>query len=111
MVKLAGGAELVEGAALVVGLGIPVAAGAVIATMLNATVAVHRRNDRLAIDGGYEYPLGMAAAAVILGFTGAGAASLDATLGLTHPSLRSGCLVVALGLAAGFGVLFSRAAA
>jgi len=49
--------------------------------------------------------------AAILGFAGAGAASLDATLGLTHPSVRSGFLVVALGLAAGFGVLFSRAAA
>jgi putative oxidoreductase len=111
MAKLAGGAELAGGAALVVGLGTPMAAGSVIATMLNATVAVHRRNNLYAIDGGYEYPLGMAAAATILGFTGAGAASLDATLGLTHPSVRSGFLVVALGLAAGFGVLFSRAAA
>ena len=111
MAMLAGGAELVEGAALVVGLGIPVAAGAVIATMLNATVGVHRRNDLLAIDGGYEYPLGMAAAAAVLGFTGGGAVSLDARLGLTHPSVGSGLLVVALGSAAGFGVLFSGAAA
>ena len=111
MAKVGGGAELVGGAALAVGLATPVAAGAVIATMLNATVAVHRRNGLLAIDGGYEYPLGMAAVAAVLGFTGAGAASLDATLGLDHPSVESGVLVVALGLAAGFGVLFSRAAA
>ena len=111
MAKLAGGAELVGGAALAVGLATPVAAGVVIATMLNATVAVHRRNGLLAIDGGYQYPLGMTAVAAILGFTGSGAASLDATLGLDHPSVESGVLVVALGLAAGFGVIFSRAAA
>lgn len=111
LAKLAGGAELIGGAALAVGLGTPVAAGAVIATTLTATVAVHRRNDLLAIDGGYGYPLAVAAVAAILGFTGAGAASLDASLGLDHPSVESGFLVVALGLAAGFGVVFSRAAA
>ena len=111
LAKLAGGAELIGGAALAVGLGTPVAAGTVIATMLIATVAVHRRNDLLAIDGGYGYPLAVAAVAAILGFTGAGAASLDATLDLDHPSVESGFLVVALGLAAGFGVVFGRAAA
>jgi putative oxidoreductase len=110
MAKLAAGAELIGGPALAVGLGTPVAAGAVVATMLNATVAVHRRNDLLAIDGGYAYPLGIAAAAATLGFTGAGAASLDATVGLNHPSVESGFLVLVLGLGAGFGVLFTRAA-
>jgi putative oxidoreductase len=109
LAKLAGGAELVGGAALAVGLATPEAAVAVIATMLNATVAVHRRNRLLDIDGGYVYPLGIAAAAATLGFTGAGAASLDATLGVTHAGIESGLLVVALGLAAGFGVLFRAA--
>jgi putative oxidoreductase len=111
MAKLAGGAELVGGAALAIGLGTPVAAGAVIATMLNVTVAVHRRNDLLGIDGGFVYPLGIAAVAATLGFTGAGAASLDATLGLSRGGVESGFLVVTLGSAAGFGVLSSRAAA
>jgi hypothetical protein len=110
MATLAGGAELVGGAAFAVGFATPVAAGAVIATMLNATVTVYRRNDLLTIDGGYQYPLGMAAMAATIGFTGAGATSLDATLGLAHPGVTSGFLVVALGLAAGFGVFFSRAA-
>jgi putative oxidoreductase len=108
--ELAGGVELVGGAALVVGLGTPVAAGVLIATMLNATVTAHRRNDLLDIDGGYEYPLGMAAMAAILGFTGAGRASLDAMLGLDQPSFEAGVLVIVLGLAVGFGLLLSRAA-
>jgi putative oxidoreductase len=111
MARFAGGAELVGGAAVTVGLGTWLAAAAVIATMLNATVAVHKRHGLWAIDGGYEYPLVMAAVAATLGFTGAGAASLDATFGLGDGSVESGLFAMALGLVAGFGVLISRAAA
>ncbi len=111
MAGFAGGAELVAGAALTVGLGTPVAAAAVIGTMLNATVAVHKRHGLWAIDGGYEYPMVMATVAATLGFTGAGAASLDASLGLGEGSVESGLFAVALGLMVGFGVLLSRVAA
>jgi putative oxidoreductase len=110
MARLAGGAELAGGAALAVGLGTWLAAGAVIATMLNATVAVHKRHGLWAVDGGYEYPLVVATVAATLGFAGAGAASLDATLGLGHGSMESGLFAIALGLVAGSGVLISRAA-
>lgn len=111
MAGFAGGAEMVAGAAFTVGLGTPVAAAAVMATMLNAAVAVHNRNGRLAIKGGYGYPLGMATAAAALGFSGAGGASLDAALGLGAGSAEAGVLAVVVGLVAGFGVALTRVAA
>ncbi len=111
MAGFAGGAELVGGAALAVGFMTPLAASAVIGTMLNAGVVVHRRNGLWAIDNGYEYPLVIAAAAITLSFTGAGAASLDARLGLGVPSIESGLIAVALGLVVGSAVLARRATA
>ena len=111
MAGFAGGAELVAGTAFTIGLGMPVVAAAVLAVMLNASVAVHNRNDRLALKGGYGYPLGMATVAAALGFTGAGAASLDAALGLGAGSVEAGVLAIVLGLAAGFGIALSRVAA
>jgi len=111
MAGFAGSAEVIGGAALAVGLGTPLASAAVIGTMLNAVVAVHKRHGLWAIDGGYEYPLVMATAAATLGFTGAGEASLDATLRLSYGSVESGLFAVALGLVTGSGVLLSRVAA
>jgi putative oxidoreductase len=111
MARFAGSVELAGGTALAVGLGTPVAAAAVIGTMLNAIVAVHKGHGLWAIDGGYEYPLVMATVAATLGFTGAGAASLDASLGFGDGSVGSGVFTVALGMVAGFGVLLSRVAA
>jgi putative oxidoreductase len=111
MAVFAGGAELLGGAALAAGFMTPLAASAVVGTMLNASVAVHRRNGLWAIDNGYEYPLVIAAAAVTLSFTGAGAASLDARLGLGGASIESGAFAVALGLVVGSAVLVRRAAA
>lgn len=111
MARLAGGAELVGGTALAAGFMTPLAASAVIGTMLNASVAVHRRHGLWAVDNGYEYPLVVATAALTLSFTGAGAASLDAYLGLGGPSIESGLFALALGMVAGSAVLLSRAAA
>lgn len=111
MAGLAGGTELVGGFALAAGFMTPLAASAVIGTMFNASVAVHRRNGLWAVDNGYEYPLVIATAAVTLGFTGAGALSLDARLGLDGASIQSGLFAVALGLLAGSLALVTRAAA
>ena len=108
MAGLAGSGEVAGGAALAVGLMTPLAAAIVIGTMLNAAV-MHRRNGLWVVDNGYEYPLLIAAVAVTLSFTGAGAASLDARLGLGGAGIGSGLLAVALGLAAGLAVLLSRA--
>jgi putative oxidoreductase len=105
---LSGGAELVGGVALAAGLGTPLAAAVVIATMLNAAAAAHTRNRLFAIDGGYGYPLGIATLAGTLGFTGAGAVSLDATLDQGDGSLEAGLFTLALGLLAGIFVLLGR---
>lgn len=110
MAALAGTGEVVGGAALAVGLMTPLAAAIVIGTMLNAAV-MHWRNGLWVVDNGYEYPLLIATVAVTLSFTGAGAASLDARLGLGGAGIGAGLLAVVLGLAAGSAVLLSRAVA
>ena len=109
MAAFAGGAELVGGAALAAGFMTPLAWSAIIGAMFNAGVAVHR-NGLWAVDSGYEYPLVIAAVAITLSFTGAGAASLDACLGLGGASIGSGLFAVALALVVGSAVLVSRAA-
>lgn len=111
MAGFAGGAELAGGAALAAGFMTPLAAAAIVGTMLNAAVAVHWRNGLWTIDNGYEYPLVLAAAAAALGFTGAGAVSLDAQLGLAAGGTETGLSAVALGMVTGTAVLVSRAAA
>lgn len=108
MARLAGTAELLGGAALAVGLMTPLAAAIVVGTMLNAAM-IHRRNGLWVVDNGYEYPLVIGAVAVTLGFTGAGATSLDARLGLGGAGVEAGLFAVLLGLAAGSAVLLSRA--
>ena len=108
---MAGGAELAAGTALGLGLATPLAAAAVIGTMLNAAVAVHRRNGLWAVDNGYEYPLVVATVAAALAFTGAGGASVDARLGLAGGGVESGAFAIALGFVAGSAVLLSRVAA
>ncbi|HLJ09384.1 MAG TPA: DoxX family protein [Acidimicrobiia bacterium] len=110
MAGLSAVAELVGGVALAAGLGTPLAAAVVIATMLNAAVAAHTRNRLFAIDGGYGYPVGISMLAVTLGFTGAGALSLDAILDQGDGNLKGGLSALAIGLLAGIFVLRGREA-
>ncbi len=110
MAGFAGGAELIGGLSLAAGFMTPLAAAAIIATMLNA-VAVHRRNGPWAVDNGYEYPLMLGAVAAALGFTGPGAASLDAWLGVSAGGTGTGIFAIGMGLVAGAAVLVSRTAA
>jgi putative oxidoreductase len=110
MARFAATTEVVGGSALVVGLTTPLAAAAVIGLMLNV-VAVHRRNGLWAVDNGYEYPLTLAAVAATLGFTGAGAASVDAWLGFGDGGTVPGLFAIGFGLLIGSAVLISRAAA
>ena len=108
MAGLAGSAELLGGACLAMGFVTPLAAAAVIGTMFNAAVAVHRRNGVWAIDNGYEYPLVIGAAAATLGFTGPGAASLDAWLGDGGAGSAAGVVAIVCGLVVGSAVLLTR---
>ncbi len=102
-------AEIVGGAALAVGFMTPLATAVVIGAMLNA-VAIHWRNGMWAADNGFEYPLLVAAAAATLAFTGAGAASLDARVGLGGPSIEAGIFAIGMGLLAGSALLVTRGA-
>lgn len=78
---LHGGAETAGGVLLVLGLATPLAAGLVIAVMLNAMIAVHAGNGLWSQNGGTEYPLVLAAVATALAVAGPGALALDRLVG------------------------------
>jgi putative oxidoreductase len=100
----AGLSEFGGGVLLTLGLFTPFGAAAVLAAMLVAIVSVHLKNGFFAMGNGIELPFLYAAAALGLAFTGAGAFSLDALLGLTflsEPPLVEGLLLfTGLGAAA-----------
>jgi len=100
----AGLSELGGGVLLTLGLFTPFGAAAVFAAMLVAMVSVHIKNGFFAMGNGIELPFLYAASALGVAFTGPGAFSLDALLGLTflsEPPLVEGALLLAgLGAAA-----------
>ena len=104
----AGLAELVGGLLLAAGFLTPVAAAAVVAVMLVAAVSVHLQKGFFAHNGGYEYPLVLAAAAVALAFTGPGALSLDRALGIDWSGDGWGLAAFAAGVIGGAGPLLGR---
>jgi putative oxidoreductase len=77
----AGIAEAGGGAALLVGLETPLAAAAIVATMLTAIRTVHLKNGPWVTSGGYEYNVVLIAAALAAAELGPGPLSLDALLG------------------------------
>jgi putative oxidoreductase len=98
--RLAIAGELLGGAGLMVGLLTPVAAFGVLAVLVTAILGVHIEHGLFAQDGGYEYPLTLACAALMFMLNGAGALSLDAVfrskrgaarpaLALPHASVRA----------------------
>lgn len=109
----AGVAEAGGGAALALGFATPVAASVLVATMITAVNRVHLKNGPWASNGGYEYNLVLAAAALALVETGPGDLSIDHIRGVD----RSGALwtLAALGAgiagAAGAHVIAERASA
>ena len=94
---LAGLTEAGGGVLLALGLLTPIGAAFVASVMLVATITVHLKNGFFAMANGIELPFLYAAAAVGVAFTGGGAFSLDAVLGLTfvnEPYLVQGILVL-----------------
>ncbi len=105
---LAGGAELAGGLLLALGLLTPVGAALVLAVMVVAIVSVHLAKGFFVSNGGFEYNLVIMAASAALGFTGAGAYSLDAVEGLGVSGWLPGLLAVLAGLVLGGGALAAR---
>src|SRR5207253_30229 len=85
----AGLSEVGGGILLTLGLFTPFGAAAVLAAMIVAIVSVHLKNGFFAMSNGIELPFLYAASALGLAFSGAGAFSLDALLGLTFLSAPS----------------------
>jgi putative oxidoreductase len=98
---VAGASEAGGGLLLALGLLTPLAAAAIVGTMLNAALSVHVKKGFWLANGGYEYTLVLGGVAAGLGFTGAGAYSLDHAAGWTLGGTAWGLVAVALGLVIG----------
>jgi putative oxidoreductase len=96
---MAGLTETGGGLLLALGLLTPLAATAVLAVMLVAAVSVHVRQGFFITSGGYEYTLLLAIAGLSVAFTGPGALSLDARLGLDLSGPLWGAGALAAGVA------------
>ena len=105
---MAGLTEAGGGALLALGLFTPLAATLLIAVMLVAIVTVHLAKGFFVTNGGYEYPLILAIAALSLAVTGPGQISLDALLGIGHAGLPWGIAAAALGTLGAAVQLLSR---
>lgn len=105
--RLHGGIEVAAGVLLVLGLMTPIAAGAVVAVMLNAIMAFHATNGLWATDSGIEYPLMLATAAGALAMAGPGAVAVDPLLGFEVTSTWAAAGVIG-GLAIGLAGLALR---
>jgi putative oxidoreductase len=104
----AGLGETGAGLLLAAGLFTPIAGAIVFAVMLVAGITAHAKAGFFVTSGGYEYNVVLAAAAISLAFSGAGAWSLDALLGLPLSGPAWGALAIALGLAGSVVPLTAR---
>ena len=98
---MAGLVEAGGGLLLAFGLLTPVAAAIVFSVMLVAGVSVHVRQGFFITSGGYEYTMVLGVAGLTVAFTGPGALSLDALLGLTMSGAFWGVAALVVGLAGG----------
>ena len=102
---------LVEGGAglaLAAGLLTPLAAAGCISVMLVGAVSVHLAKGFFIQNGGFEYNLALAAGALAVAFTGPGAISADAALGIDWSGPSWGVAALAVGLVGGGLQLMAR---
>ena len=105
---LAGLSEAGAGLLLAAGLCTPLAAAAIVAVMIVAAVSAHAANGFFITSGGFEYNLVLAATAIGIAFTGAGAWSVDAWLGWSTGGALTGLTAIALGIVGSAGSLLTR---
>ena len=91
---MAGFVELAGGGLLALGFLTPLAAALVGSVMLVAAITVHVKQGFFSTAGGYEYNLVLGVAGLSLAFTGAGALSIDALLGLPLSGVLWGALAL-----------------
>jgi putative oxidoreductase len=105
---LAGIVEIAGGLLLAAGLFTPLAAAAIIGVMVVAVGSVHWTKGFFVQNGGFEYNLVLAAAALAVAFTGPGSLSLDRLLGISWSGGSWGLAALALGLLTGAAQLLAR---
>ena len=108
---MAGLAEAGGGLSVALGFLTPVGAALVFLVMLVATVSVHLKHGFFNTSGGYEYNLVLGVAGLTLAFTGPGALSLDAMLGLSVSGALCGMAAFFVGSAGGLLELAQRRSA
>jgi putative oxidoreductase len=108
MAAVAGFTELAAGLGLAIGVAMPLVAAAVVGVMVNAIVAVHAHAGLWAQNHGYEYPLVLAVLAVALAWTGPGAISLSAALGIELSGTAYALGAAAVGTLSALVVLATR---
>jgi putative oxidoreductase len=107
----AGAAETGGGALLALGLLTPVAAAALIGTMVTAVRTVHIDKGPWAADGGWEYNAILIAGAATLAEVGPGPLSLDHALGTERTGPLWGLFALAAGVGGSFAVMAAAEAA
>jgi putative oxidoreductase len=105
---LAGGTEVASGLALALGLLTPLAAAAMVGTMVVAAIAAHGGKGFFITKGGWEYCLLLGGAAACLAFTGPGAWSIDRAVGFAGGGVLWGLFAVVAGLAGAAAQLATR---
>ena len=103
----AGFTEIVGGTLLAIGLLGPLGPAMIVSVMVVAIATVHWQHGVFAQNNGIELPLLYAAGAAALAFSGFGAYSFDALLGLTWPQSVT-WVALGLGVAGGFANLAVR---
>jgi putative oxidoreductase len=102
-------AELGGGLGLALGFLTPLPSFAIAASMLVAVALVHLPKGFFNSKGGYEFNLSILAAAAAIAFTGAGAYSLDAALGIHLPEPVTLIVLTILLIVGVAGALVTRA--
>lgn len=105
---MAGFAETVGGLLLALGAGTPLAATLVVGVMLVAIVTVHWTKGFFNPNGGYEYPMVLAVAALSVVVTGPGRISVDAWLGREYVGIAWGLISLIVGSVGALVQLASR---
>jgi putative oxidoreductase len=106
---LLGTAEFVGGVSLALGLVTPITAAVVAGVMIAAVIVVHWSHGFFAQNGGFEYPLALAASSIALAFSGPGRYSLDRAFDWTLAGSGWGLAAAVLAVVAASAVSAARA--